>query len=509
MATQTTQQLPAQYIQDLLTREGTGLFPQVNQALATKYQGYGGQRTADFSADQLRAFELARTNQGTSAGYIDRANTALDQSQQSLNQGTSAGLGAVYNAQQAQAEALGYGRQGLSDARGVQGQATQYGLNQNAAGQAYQQQASDYASGQYDVARGLQGQATQANLQGANRAQSLSDQAGQYGTSGLDLARSYTERSTRGPTAADWAQYQDPYQAQVIEGTVQDLNRQYQVAGTGREAGAVGAGAFGGSRQGVQEAESYRNLADVTGRTVSGLRSAGFDRSLSAIQQQRGREAQAGAQIGQFAQAGASILSNQASQASQLGSQRAGAYGQEAQQYAQLGTQQAGLYNNQAQGAFQAGVQGASLYGQEASGIRQGGIQGAALGSQYGASIAGLGQQSAQLYGGQAQGSQSLAGSLQSLGAYDQQTRAADIGLLSQTGAQQQGQVQSSLDAAYQDFLAQQSYEDPFRRVGFLSDTIRGAPSGQTQITNTPDPSKLSQIAGAGIAAAGLYKAFT
>jgi hypothetical protein len=75
--------------------------------------------------------------------------------------------------------------------------------------------------------------------------------------------------------------------------------------------------------------------------------------------------------------------------------------------------------------------------------------------------------------------------------------------LQSQYGTQQQQQMQNILGAKYQDFLNAQN--EPFKRMGFMSDIIRGAPLSQqgSTIYQTP-PSTTSQIVGlAGAAATG------
>ena len=74
-------------------------------------------------------------------------------------------------------------------------------------------------------------------------------------------------------------------------------------------------------------------------------------------------------------------------------------------------------------------------------------------------------------------------------------------------GALGQQEQQRALDLAYQDFITQQQY--PYKQLGFLSDILRGsanlAATGGKTVYETP-PSMLSQLGGAGLAAAGAYK---
>lgn len=71
-------------------------------------------------------------------------------------------------------------------------------------------------------------------------------------------------------------------------------------------------------------------------------------------------------------------------------------------------------------------------------------------------------------------------------------------------GAQQQQQAQRPLDVAYQDFLNQQNY--PYKQLGFMSDLLRGTPTGSSSTVNMYQPpgSALGQIAGLGTGIYGL-----
>ena len=65
-------------------------------------------------------------------------------------------------------------------------------------------------------------------------------------------------------------------------------------------------------------------------------------------------------------------------------------------------------------------------------------------------------------------------------------------------GEQQRGILQAQDEAARQTQM-QQIYE-PYQRLGFYSDILRGAPSTQSTITmgSQPEPSLLNQALGAG-----------
>lgn len=70
--------------------------------------------------------------------------------------------------------------------------------------------------------------------------------------------------------------YQNPYESTVVNNTVNDMTRANQIAQNQLGATAAGAGAFGGSRHGIANAEMNRNLIDRVGNTAGQLRHQGF-----------------------------------------------------------------------------------------------------------------------------------------------------------------------------------------------------------------------------------------
>ena len=88
----------------------------------------------------------------------------------------------------------------------------------------------------------------------------------------------------------DIGAYQNPYTQQVIDTTLADLDRSRQMTLNRNADSAIGANAFGGSRQGIVEAETNRAFADQAARTAAGLRQGGFDRATSLAGQDIGRE---------------------------------------------------------------------------------------------------------------------------------------------------------------------------------------------------------------------------
>jgi len=146
--------------------------------------------------------------------------------------------------------------------------------------------------------------------------------------------------------------FQNPFQQQVIDATMDQLNRQADLRRAGASAAAVRSGAFGGSREGVQRAETERGLQQVKGDTLSRLLSSGFQSALQAAQnagrlsgglgQAFGTLAGTTGDLGRLQQA---LGQADISQLSQLGALRQG------QQQAQLDAQRQNLMQ-QAQEPF-------------------------------------------------------------------------------------------------------------------------------------------------------------
>ena len=85
--------------------------------------------------------------------------------------------------------------------------------------------------------------------------------------------------------AADTQRFMDPFQSNVIDEYTKEMRRQFDISKAGRDAAAQRAGAFGGDRSGVVEAEATRGFEDTLGRGIAGLMSQGFQRAQTAAMQ--------------------------------------------------------------------------------------------------------------------------------------------------------------------------------------------------------------------------------
>lgn len=76
--------------------------------------------------------------------------------------------------------------------------------------------------------------------------------------------------------------FMDPYQQQVIDEAMSQIDRQADMARATDDARAIQAGAFGGSRSGVQRAATAGRVQEAKNRTISDLLSKGYGSALSS-----------------------------------------------------------------------------------------------------------------------------------------------------------------------------------------------------------------------------------
>ena len=106
------------------------------------------------------------------------------------------------------------------------------------------------------------------------------------------------------------ASYANPYQDQVISGALGDLGEAYSQSQKGMSAQAIGAGAFGGSRQAIENVLGQERYLDTVGDTSARLRQAGFESGANRFMQDRSAQLQsAQSQIGALGQTALGIAS--------------------------------------------------------------------------------------------------------------------------------------------------------------------------------------------------------
>jgi hypothetical protein len=369
--------------------------------------------------------------------------------------------------------------------------------------QAYQGAGNLQTSPQLGMASGLMGVAAQRALNTGYRPGQFQNQfqaPDQYQSGQFDADRVQAQnlqnfqmgpaervgtQSFRQPGAAE--AYMDPYMQNVVNIQQREAQRAADIAGTQRGAQAVGAGAFGGSRQAIMDAEAARNLSQQKGD----IQARGLQSAFQNAQQQFNAEQGYGLQAQQANQQ-AGLTTGQQNLAALLGIQQLGA-GQNLQ--AQLANQQQAIEAQRlAEQSRQFGA------GQ--------GMTAAQAAAQYGQSAQQLAEQSRQFGGSLGiQGLQTAmtgAGQLGALGGQQFGQQKDILGLQNQFGGQQQAQQQALINAEAQNFAAQQRY--PYQQLEFMSNILRGTPMGTVQSMYQAPPNPLSQVVGAGTALYGASK---
>ena len=195
-------------------------------------------------------------------------------------------------------------------------------------------------------------------------------QAGAKGIAGLNVAPQYQQAYGMLGTGALQAQqagqalgggmygydpsraaaFMNPYQEAVTQNALAEMRRQGTMASQGQAAQAIRSGAFGGTREGVQRAESERNLQDLMQQRIMQDYSQNYGQAQAAAQQsfeaQQGRQLAGGQALGNLANTYGQLgqgIGSLAGQYGQFGLQQGTALGQMGGQLGQLGTQQAGL----------------------------------------------------------------------------------------------------------------------------------------------------------------------
>lgn len=327
-------------------------------------------------------------------------------------------------------------------------------MQEQAFGQAQGQQVAP----QLGAASGIAGIAAQQGLQAGQFQPGtftpMAAQAPQLQQFQLGAPIGVGTQSFTQPGAAE--QFMSPYMQQVVGIQQREAQRQADIAGTQRGAQAVRAGAFGGSRQAIMDAEAQRNLAQQMGD----IQATGSQAAFQQAQDLFGREQQMGLQA-QMANQQAGLTAGQANLQSMLQTQGLGA---QTGMQAQLANQQAMM---DAQRAFEQSRQ----FGSEL------GLRGGAQALQGAQALGQLGQQQ-----------------------FGQQM---DItGLQRDIGREQQMQEQRRLEQQFADFQTQRDF--PYQQIGFLSDLLRGTGSSTRTIYQPPSPSFAQTAVGLGTAAAGL-----
>ena len=299
-----------------------------------------GDQVAQFTDLQKKAF-LAADNLGPSAYSTEAAKGMQSAAQKASDYGYQPGQFAnqfqapqgyqagQFNPQQVSSQDLfNYQMQAPTNVQGQQAQAAQLGASPQA-------QASQAQAAQLGMTPQMQAALNQYQPGLQQYAMSAQPKV---------ATKSFTDAGTA-------EQYMSPYAQNVIAVQQREAQRAADIAKTGRAAQAVGAGAFGGSRQGVMEAEAARNLATQMGD----IQATGSQAAFQQAQQQFNAEQGYGLSA-QQANLQAGLTTGQQNLAAQLGTQQLGTQSSLQALLANQANQQAAAAANQ-QMAGQYGLQ--------------------------------------------------------------------------------------------------------------------------------------------------------
>lgn len=91
----------------------------------------------------------------------------------------------------------------------------------------------------------------------------------------------------------DVSQYMNPYEQNVVDQTMRDMERAREIQRNKDDYAMGRAGAFGGSRHGIAQAESNRSFYDRAGALAGNLRQQGYTQAQNVMQQDLQRQLQA------------------------------------------------------------------------------------------------------------------------------------------------------------------------------------------------------------------------
>jgi len=372
---------------------------------------------------------------------------------------------------------LTVGQQNLAAQLGVQQLGTQTGMQMALANLSNEQQAR------------VQNQANLLQSQGMNQTAALqaalSNQQIDYNT-GLQNAQmlqqvNLANQALQGQYGIQGAQLQQQANLanQAMQGQYGLLDAQLQQQINLANQAMQGQYGIQGAQLGLQAAAQRFQQAGFDANTAMQMAQLDQTQQQQTLQQAqaiqgigalRGQQALQQAQVGQ---AGTQLYGSLAAQEAQLGGMLPA---QIAQAQAGIDAQRAGLYNTLGLGVGNLAAQRAGIDLQRAGSLNQAGAQ-----------MAQTGMQQA------------------SLGQAAQQMGQADVNMMMGIGAVEQANEQAQIDAIRSTTMAETMA--PYQQLAFVSDMYRGAPSTQSSLIGTSQPSASPFQTAAGLGIAGVSAA--
>lgn len=190
--------------------------------------------------------------------------------------------------------------------------------------------------------------------------------------------------------------YRNPYEDQVVQSALSDLERQFGVTKNASNMQQAASGAFGGGRHGLREAQMADDYLRTVGATSGGLRAQGFNTAAGLGMQDAGRVLQADASNADRALSASTFNNEQQQQRNMfdanLGMQYNDQRDKTAQTLAQLGVMGLGVNQDMADSLFNMGGTGQNqnlawlqqfgpLFGQQNTGSSSGTESGTTTGN--------------------------------------------------------------------------------------------------------------------------------
>ncbi|MGB1223922.1 MAG: hypothetical protein ACPHCN_07240, partial [Mycobacterium sp.] len=291
--------------------------------------------------------------------------------------------------------------------------------------------------------------------------------------------------------------YMNEYNNQVVNNTLDDVERSRQMAVNQGGDAAASRGAFGGSRQGVADALTNEAYARESARTSADLRARGFDTAAALQQSDLDRRLQAGGM-------------NQGADAALLGqtfgiTNQQGMANQNANLQAAMSNQGTQLARGQTNASLATNASIANMQGRTQNSQFNANLgQNAQLANQDASLRAGMANQGAGLAANQQQ--LQAGGLLGQLGSQQQQMGMNGMNALGWAGGQEYGIDQARNQANYNQYLNQQGWQQQQNQN--LLNGIAGQPglvnqTGSVTNTETVEKDRFGQLLGAGAALAG------
>jgi hypothetical protein len=101
----------------------------------------------------------------------------------------------------------------------------------------------------------------------------------QQGTSSIGQGQQLTQAGASALDPNAIANFMNPYQQQVTQNALSEMRRQADIARQQQAAGAIRSGAFGGTREGVMQAETERGIQDIMSQKVFQDYAANFNQA--------------------------------------------------------------------------------------------------------------------------------------------------------------------------------------------------------------------------------------